>query len=146
MHHLPARFHFRRKKAATLVELVVTMVLLCIVAVSAFSAYAYVSAFSVKADNYAATTEFLCDTLERLSSSSYASLASDPTNLLPVDSNLRSRYGGIMSYTVSAETRWDTGWTSSPADQYNYYKNITATITWNDGASRTLTLSMRKTK
>ncbi|MCX5668310.1 MAG: hypothetical protein NTY34_08435 [Candidatus Omnitrophica bacterium] len=137
------KLHFRPKKAATLAELVVTMVLICVVTVSAFSAYAYISACSMRAFNYACATEFLCDTLERLSASSYASLATNSTNLLPVDSNLRSRYGGTMSYTVSAETRWDTDWADTTT---NGYKNITATITWNDGASRTLTLSMRKTK
>ena len=142
---------FRSKRALSMVELVVTMVLLVIVVISAFSLYAYISTFSVKADNYAAATEFLCQTLETLSNCSYNDDALSalpavnphpnalPDNIaLPV-CNLRDKYGGTRSYTVS-EALWDATYPDS------LYKTITVTINWNDGANRTLTLSMRKTK
>ena len=139
------KLHLRPKKAATLVELVVTMVLLCVVVVSAFSAYAYISAYSMRADNYAFATEFLCQTLETLSSYGYNHpalselLADNPhADVLPV-CNLRDKYNGTRRYTVSQAT-WDPNFVDS------FYKLITVTVTWNDGAGRTLTLSMRKTR
>jgi len=139
------KLHFRPKKAVTMIELLVTMVLLSVVTVSAFSVYAYISTYSMRADNYASATEFLCQTLETLSNYSYNNPA---LSELPADNphadvlpacNLGDRHHGTRQYTVSQAT-WDPNYGDSR------YKIITATVSWNDGTGRTLTLSVRKTK
>ena len=144
---------FLSKKAVTLTEIVVTMVLLAIIVISCFNYYTNILGFSIKAENYNAATNFLTETLEKLSSYAYDDLALSVTDgeSLPSDhhddplpvSNLRDKYGATRQYTVSRETPWDSSWLDTT---FNLYKDITATIKWNDGAAKTLTLSVRKTK
>ena len=132
----------RPRQAVTLIELVIAMVLISVVIITAFSIYAYTVTFSIKVDNYAAATEFLCQTLETLYNYSYNDpnlSAGDHTADLPA-CNLRDKYGGTRQYTVGAETPWDSPNWPDP------YKYITATINWNDGANRALSLSMRRNK
>lgn len=145
------RLTFQPKSAMTLIELVITIALIGIVAISTFSAYAYISTYSVRANNYACATEFLCQTLEKLSSYKYSDTALSITDGNPPhnddlpDCDLKNKYQGARTYTVGSnpEPRWDSGWTDTT---YNGYKIITATMSWNDGVSRTLILTMRKTK
>ena len=134
---------FLSKKGVSMVELVITMLLLAIVATSTFGFYAYVNNFSIKSENYAAATEFLTQTLEMLLSKPYADPGLSVTTDLPPHydplsaSNLRDQYNGVREYSVD-ESTWDSNFLDS------VYKAITVTIRWNDGVGRALTLSVRK--
>lgn len=138
------RMPFASKRAASLVEIVVTLILLAIVILSCFNYYANVVNFSVKAENYNTATEFLAETLDKLLSYGYDDplLSVTEGQMSPNDRHDDPLPGTIFtrSYTVSSERKWDTTYLDS------LYKEIIATITWNDGAARTLTLSVRKTK
>lgn len=125
------------------------MVLVSVVVITAFSYYPYIGNFSIKADNYTAATHFLVETVEILLSCDY----NDPSLSLtagqppPYDfhydplpeCNLKNKYVAVRQYTVD-ELQWDSTFADS------LYKTITVSISWNDGASRILSLTARKTK
>jgi len=139
---------FLSKRALSLVEILITIVLLAIVVISCFNFYVNVVVFSIKAENYKSATDFLAETLEKLSLYNYGDpLLSVTTGQPPPNDHhddplpacdLRDRYSGVRQYHVD-ESKWDNSFSDS------VYKSITTSITWNDGSVRTLTLSVRKT-
>jgi hypothetical protein len=138
------RISLASKRAVSLAEVVITIVLLAIVVLSCFNYYANVVSFSIKAENYNAATEFLAETLEKILSYSYddSLLSVTEGQAPPGDRHNDPLPGSIFTrwYTVSSERRWD------PAQADSLYKEVVATISWDDGTPRQLVLSLRKTK
>ncbi|MDO8536265.1 MAG: prepilin-type N-terminal cleavage/methylation domain-containing protein [Candidatus Omnitrophota bacterium] len=142
---------FRSKKGVSMIELVITMLLIAIIATSTFDFYAYINRFSIKAENYSAATEYCAEVLEWLLSLDYNDPALNvgahtPTVIIPSEPELVDgmppqcilrKYGGRRDYSVS-ENIWDSSWADS------FYKTLTVAVTWNDGVARILTLSVRK--
>ncbi|MDP3788796.1 MAG: hypothetical protein Q8R48_00155 [Candidatus Omnitrophota bacterium] len=120
-----------------MIELVITMLLLAVIATLTFDFYAYITRFSIKAENYVAATEFCAETLERLLSIPYGDVATG-SDLLPTPNPL-SKYPDTTRTWSVAETKWDDGQADSLC------KTITVTVSWNDGAARNVDLSVQRT-
>lgn len=126
------------KKGLSYVEIIISMAIMSIVAVAALSYIVYAKSMIVKAENYSSATEFLVQELEALASCDYGDPSLDPAGnpheaLLPEDSNLRYKYGGTRSYEVTTG-RWASN------DSNSEYKKIIATVQWDDGTQRSLSL------
>jgi hypothetical protein len=126
-----------------MIEIIVSIVLMSVVAIIVPSYIIHVKNFSVKAENYSQATEFLVQQLETLAFYDYTdaalNTATNPHDAPLPASALRDKYGGTRSYVVTTG-EW------SPGNSSTEYKQIVATVAWNDGSGKSLSLRslMRK--
>lgn len=144
---------FLSKGAASLVEIIITTILLAIIVVSCFNYYMNISNFLIRAENYNAATERLAEILEVELYTDYSAKPSNAGWSTSGYSNFPSGTGYKSDCQISPEQKWDNAWSDTTT---NGYRNIVATIQWKDGltilpvwndpTNKSLSLSMRKTK
>lgn len=131
-----------RSRGMTLLEVLLAALLLSLVAGGIGGVVWFTQTHLLRALLLNQAVGFSTGQMEQLVAKPYddSALATGTTTdvVLPAASLLVSRFSGAASYTVT-EQKWGT---SSPDD----YKQINLTVTWNDGTSRTLTVSAVKRK
>ena len=99
----------------SLLEIMITVILIAIVAVSAFAFLVYCGHFTAQTDAKMTAANFARETMEDLYMINYNSLPSNGSPALPTGSRLHDSYNGTRIYAVTDK-----------AD----YKMIAVTVSW----------------